>query len=505
MLAGLRRSFTGKVAGVALLIVALALIVGFGSFVQREWRVEREALVERVTTISSVMAANVSAPLIYQDRATAHEVLRSARGVPDVKSVLLFDSGGRLFARHGEAAAARPQGRAAPRWSFDHQSLVVRVPVRVDGEPLGELVMVSSLEGLHETFLGYALFAGLMFLAVAGAAARLAVTLARRVIKPVRDLSVAMREVRESGEFAQTVQPGRDAELAELAEEFNLLLTELARRNTALVEARDAAEAGSRAKTEFLANMSHELRTPLNAVVGLTPVLALEPLTPKQRDYLDVIESSANNLLQMLNHILDMAKLDGGRVQLEAVVFDPRPLVTETCAVFRAIAQSKGVQLSVHLDPELGPAYRGDPVRVKQVLTHLLSNAVKFTGAGEVRVLLGPDGEEAGMLKLVVADTGLGIDPDQIATVFDKFVQADLSSTRRHGGAGLGLAICRELVGLMGGRIEVESRPGEGARFTVRFRLQSALPSPARPPRSQSGERRGQLVDAPAGLATVGS
>ncbi len=476
----LRRSFTGKVASLAVIIVGVALLGGFGSFLAREWRVERQELVERRTTITSVMAANSAAPLTFGDKATAQQVLRSARGVPDVEAVILFDSAGRPFARYGTGEAAPAARTVAPGWKFSHGSLEVRVPVRMDGDPVGELVMVSSLGGLHKTFAGYALFAGLMFLVVGGAAARAALVLARRVIRPVNDLSAAMRTVRESGDFDQVVEPGRDAELASLADEFNLLLTELARRNAALVDARDSAEAGSRAKTEFLANMSHELRTPLNAVVGLTPLLAAEPLTPTQQEYLEVIESSADTLLQMLNHVLDMAKLESGRLELEHIVFQPREMVAETCAVFRKLAQSKGVQLKVDIAPELAGSYRGDPLRVKQIVTNLVSNAVKFTGAGEVRVTLEPELAQAGMVKLVVADTGLGIAPDQITTLFDKFVQADLTTTRRFGGTGLGLAICRELVEMMGGHIDVESRPGEGARFTAILMLEPVDASPAR-------------------------
>ncbi|MDP8916435.1 MAG: HAMP domain-containing protein, partial [Pseudomonadota bacterium] len=384
-MSALQRSFSGKVAALALLIVGMALLVGFGSFVAREWRVERQEMVERRTTLASVMAANVSASLTYKDRATAEDVLRSSRRIPDVRGVVLFDHAGRIFAEDGEVNVAPGPGRTAPMWSFSHDRLEVRVPVRTDGEPVGELVLVSSLAGLHETFLGYALFAGLMFLVIASAAIRLAVVLAGRVIKPVNDLSAAMRVVRESGDFAQPVEPGRTTELARLADEFNALLAELARRNAALVAARDEADAASRMKTEFLANMSHELRTPLNAVVGLTPLLASEPLTLRQKEYLSVIQQSAEHLLELLNDVLDMAKLESGRLVLDDVALDLRALVQDTCAVFQAMARGKGLQCHVRVSADLGRTYRGDPLRIKQIVTNLVSNAVKFTAAGEVR------------------------------------------------------------------------------------------------------------------------
>jgi PAS domain S-box-containing protein len=236
---------------------------------------------------------------------------------------------------------------------------------------------------------------------------------------------------------------------------------------TSLVQAREAAEATARAKTDFLAVMSHEIRTPMNAVLGFAEALLHTRLDAEQRDYAETLLRSGQSLLGLLNDILDYSKLDADRVVLEHAAFDPRDILAHLVALWSTPASEKGLVLTVRAEPGVPEALLGDAGRVTQILQNLVSNAVKFTALGTVRVTMraaGSDGERT-IVRMEVTDTGIGMSEEVARTLFQPFVQADASTTRRFGGTGLGLSICRSLAERMGGRIGVASRPGEGATF----------------------------------------
>jgi len=244
-----------------------------------------------------------------------------------------------------------------------------------------------------------------------------------------------------------------------------------------------AAEAANEAKSAFLATMSHEIRTPLNGVLGMTQAMAADALSPVQKERLEVIRQSGEALLAILNDVLDLSKIEAGRFELESVEFDLAELMKGAHSAFTAIANKKGLSFDLTIEPATRGVYLGDPTRVRQILYNLISNALKFTEHGEVRVKAARQGEA---LALVVSDTGVGIAEERLAALFEKFTQADASTTRRYGGTGLGLAICRELVHLMGGQIGAESRAGEGSQFTVTLPIakvgEAAAPAFASPP-----------------------
>jgi signal transduction histidine kinase len=231
----------------------------------------------------------------------------------------------------------------------------------------------------------------------------------------------------------------------------------------ALLQAKVEAESANRSKSTFLATMSHEIRTPLNGVLGMAQAMAADPLDPIQRRRLDVVRQSGEALLGILNDILDISKIEAGKLELEEIEFDLGEIATSTQANFASLASEKGLLLVLDIDKARG-LYRGDPARLRQILSNLISNALKFTEAGEIRVAIT---HADGQLSIVVSDTGVGISQDSLSALFSMFTQADSSTTRRFGGTGLGLAICRELAELMGGSIEATSELGRGSTFTV--------------------------------------
>jgi signal transduction histidine kinase/NO-binding membrane sensor protein with MHYT domain/FixJ family two-component response regulator len=248
-------------------------------------------------------------------------------------------------------------------------------------------------------------------------------------------------------------------------------ITDMRRAQHALAEALERVEAGSRAKSEFLATMSHEIRTPLNGVLGMAHALGAEPLTPSQREKLEVIQKGGEALLSVLNNVLDLSKIEAGRITLEDGVADLARIAHGVQAIFSAIATEKDIALTVTISPEAEGLWRGDPMRIQQILQNLVSNAVKFTERG--RVAIEAVVAEGGLI-LRVSDTGPGVPLEVQARMFDAFTQADASTTRRFGGSGLGLSICRALARLMGGDVTLQSVVGLGSTFTVRLPLERA-------------------------------
>jgi len=244
----------------------------------------------------------------------------------------------------------------------------------------------------------------------------------------------------------------------------------------ALEKAQAEALEASQAKSAFVAMMSHELRTPMNGVLGIAHALGTTKLDREQSDYLDLIIQSGDGLMAILNDILDLSKIEARKLELEAVPFDIRKLGGQLHLVCRETARLKGLDLVLEIAPQTPAWLAGDPLRVRQILLNLVSNALKFTEAGRVEIHVAP--AEAGGVVLTVRDTGVGLSAEQQSRLFSPFAQGDRSTSRRHGGTGLGLAICQQLVDLMGGRIEVQSAEGQGSVFSVHLPL-SAAPAPS--------------------------
>lgn len=246
-------------------------------------------------------------------------------------------------------------------------------------------------------------------------------------------------------------------------------VTDKKRTELALREAKQAADEANRAKSTFLSTMSHEIRTPLNAILGNLELIGQMPLAPVVGERLQSVTSSSNALLDIINDVLDFSKIEAGQVTIESIPFDAAAVVREVAAIFEPIARQKGLQFDCIVDDSVAPAYAGDPTRLRQIASNLLSNAIKFTEKGDVLIEIYAERDSTGKPAIVVgvSDSGIGMSPEQQVRLFEPFVQADSTISRRFGGSGLGLALCRRLVDLMGGTISLRSAPGDGSQFTV--------------------------------------
>jgi signal transduction histidine kinase len=459
-----RPPFQARVASVAIVTTVAVLVAACVCFMLQQWSVSRQQASREQLTLANVIAA-VAAPDVAARNAGGlnHDVIAAAAS-RDLIDVRLTDTAGRTLVYF--AAAPPKTGDVGPPHT-------VSTPVTLDQRTIGRVTVRArepTIVGLLPRFLA---LTGMLFFGASGIALFVAHSLSRRVTAPIERLSRAMAQVALSGEFRRLDPLHADDDVfMRLINTFNDLLTqidanhqELCETLEDLMEARDAANAANIAKSQFLANMSHEIRTPLNGVLAMAEVMDRGELPESQRERLMIVRQSGEQLLAVLNDVLDLSKIEAGKLELTEQDFDLERVAGSVRDGFGALASEKGLDFSVEIDPAAEGVWRGDADRLRQIFGNLISNAVKFTPAGKVSARF--EVADAGGLRLSVTDTGIGIPQDKILTLFEKFTQADSSTTRQYGGTGLGLAICRELAQLMGGQISVMSDEGKGSIFIV--------------------------------------
>ncbi|MDR3507179.1 MAG: ATP-binding protein [Caulobacteraceae bacterium] len=335
---------------------------------------------------------------------------------------------------------------------------------------MGAVAISAATEVVISPMIGGAALAGVFVAAMAAANARLGGLLSLRTVFAAIGMFCFLAYLIQSARARRALERGMAAAL-----------------ETAVLKEREAAQANA-AKTTFLAMMSHEIRTPLNGVLGMAQAMAGDELSERQRARLAVIRTSGEALTTILNDVLDLSKIEAGQLEIEAIPFDLAQLLGMGRSTFANVAETKGLDLELDIDPAAEGSYLGDPTRLRQVVFNLISNALKFTVTGGVRVRADYADDR---LRIAVSDTGPGIPAEQQGKLFARFVQLDASTTRRHGGTGLGLAICRELCDLMGGDIGMVSHPGEGATFTVSLPLPRIEAAPREVPTAEPAGQDG--------------
>jgi signal transduction histidine kinase/DNA-binding response OmpR family regulator len=479
---------------VVALILASIILVGYDRFETKN------AMVQRVNVLANAIGANSVAALLFSDTKTAAITLSALNAEPHIVSACLYDKDGNQVARHTRKASTPVEFPATPppegsTWGKDR--LLVSHRIWLNGELVGSLFIHSDMGEISARSKHFLGVIAIVVMAVIIISWILASRLQRIISAPILRLASTAKQISLEKDYSFRAAKDTGGEIGIMIEGFNTMLqqieardeelhmhrdhledevaartTELVAVNEALTAAKEHAEKASRAKSEFLANMSHELRTPLNAIIGYSELLQEEMEELGQQKALPdlvKINSAGKHLLGLINDVLDLSKIEAGKTQLFIENFEVRSMLDDLMSTIQPAAAEKNNTLSVECSADLG-FMDGDVVKIRQILFNLLSNACKFTKNGniwlEVNRHKGSDGEE---IVFWIRDTGIGMTANQLSRLFQSFTQADASTTRKYGGTGLGLAISQQFCNMMGGKISVESRPGEGSAFTFQL------------------------------------
>ena len=517
-----------KLIAILLLTNGIVLALVLTAFVANEVVATRKGVREELAALADIIGNNTSAAVAFNDRAAAAETLSGLRAKPEIVAAFVFLKDGSVLARYlakgcdlqklqivsavGENYRVDADKlcamlhRANSPFAMGHDLYGVS-PIILDGQQIGQVVIQSDGSKLLERLGQFAVMVAAVLLGALLFVYFLASRLQRVISGPITHLAEIMKAVTTEKAYALRAQREGDDELGRLIDGFNEMLVQIEERDEKLAAHRDeleevvrnrtaqlsaandelghtvaelriskeAAEAASLAKSQFLANMSHEIRTPMNGVLGMLGLLLESGIADEQRRFAETAKTSGESLLSIINNILDFSKIEAGRMELDVTRVDLYDLVAEVTEMLVAGAQRKGLTLDMSILDQVPRYIEGDPVRLRQILVNLMGNAIKFTGRGGVRLRVSTieQAEESALLRFEVADTGIGIRPDDRVRIFESFSQADYSTTRTYGGTGLGLAIVRQLSELMGGELGVESEPGVGSTFwfIARFRL----------------------------------
>lgn len=447
-----------------------------------------------LAAVGEALAVTLSLPLSLGNQADVMRALRATGRMPNVTYARVTDVRGQTIAQFGVGivrAGGEKTSRSLSQVGFldiltlkDH---LYTIPIVAGGVRVGRLDMVADISNLGREFRD-AIFSAILAAIGAGILGLLiSMPILALVTNPLLSLAREMKRIQRAHDYSPVEHVGSSVETKLVVDSFNAMLSEIRARDETLARhratleqaveqrtaelhvARQAAESANAAKSEFLAAMSHEIRTPMHGMLVTAELLQTTPLDERQRRFAQIITRSGQSLLAIVNDILDLSKIEAGRLELERVPLQPAQVAAEVVELFQARAAEKNLLLDSRCDPDVPACIAGDPVRLTQILSNLVGNAIKFTERGQISIALSlaPAGAaDAGRLRFSVSDTGIGIEPESLERIFDAFEQAASDTTRRFGGTGIGLAICRKLSIAMGGTISAESRIGRGSTFT---------------------------------------
>ncbi|HET7772731.1 MAG TPA: ATP-binding protein [Burkholderiaceae bacterium] len=476
-----RRALLWLIAALSALGLAPALLL---------WMMFSAQHAQNARSVAQIMARSAAPALAARDGAAAQALLDVLTILPNRRCIELTDAQGAALARLGDCETlARP---VRPGGGLLEGELRVTQPVEREGRLIGRVLVVRDLSDPRAEALAVVLGVVLAVLLFAGALFKVHARGQRPGREALRRIRDALHALRADPDSMQRLPDAQDPDEAEINEAVNRLLDALSATRIALAartqpaedeglktkvtrleRALRSAQEDTQAKTRFLAHMSHEIRTPMNGVLGITELLLDQVKDAEQRKLLRTVQSSGRNLLAIINDVLDYSKIEAGHMTLERVPTALRRIARHCSDLLGPAAQDKGIELRLDLDAQLPRVVMADPVRLQQVMTNLVSNAIKFTAQGHVQLRLRVQGRSAQRIRLLieVRDTGIGMTPEQQARLFKDFSQADASTTRKYGGTGLGLSIANQLVALMDGELKVESSAGIGSRFYAEVNL----------------------------------
>lgn len=488
---------------ISMLVVTLTLI-GYTAYLALTFR---RSTIASAASIASITAYSAHTPLTFGDETGAHQALSALEAEPRVAGAIVYDTQGEYFASYRRQGVSTSIFRDVPvgeDLAFLGPWFYYSLPISNGNEPLGSLTLVMSLNMLYENIL-FGVLVALGMLPLGALLAFFATSRLQRVITgPIANLLDVSLSVRDKGDYSLRAQKTSDDELGQLIDRFNLMLERVKTSTEELEKAKLLAEEANAAKGEFLANMSHEIRTPLNGIISLCQLLQYSDLSTQQRADVDAIIGSANSLRGIITDVLDLSKIEAGKLQIEHISFNLRETVDKVVRQMEPQFIYKGIEFHYEYDPAVPHVVQGDPLRLEQILRNMLSNAYKFTAQhGAVILVVRPLslGPSEITLRYMIIDSGVGIAKDKLEKIFLAFTQADASTTRKFGGTGLGLTICSRLVSMMNGSINVRSIKNIGTTFLIDipYNIESLQPTA----RDGSSSKLPRISTAPKSILVV--